>query len=161
MGLEAHSSLARLQGAWPTVKGLADSPDDVAEWAGRKPDGKALRMAAMQQAIFHADADAPFSCPLCNARSRRKGGLFTCAVCGSCRPCPLTHPCWVASVSVAHSTARCSGAHGSRFLHQRTHAPRRRHRSRRTRCMCLRQPAAPTPSSAVRCGTQWWLAIMR
>ena len=39
MGLEAHSSLARLQGAWPTVKGLADSPDDVAEWAGRKPDG--------------------------------------------------------------------------------------------------------------------------
>ena len=39
MGLEADSSLARLQEAWPTVKGLADRPDDAAEWAGRKPDG--------------------------------------------------------------------------------------------------------------------------
>ena len=58
MGLEAHSSLARLQEAWPTVKGLADRPDDLAEWAGRKPDGKALRMAALQRAISQADADA-------------------------------------------------------------------------------------------------------
>ena len=58
MGLEAHSSLARLQEAWHTVKGLADSPDNAAEWAGRKPDGKALRMAALQRAISHADADA-------------------------------------------------------------------------------------------------------
>ena len=33
MGVEAHSSLARLQEAWPTVKGLADRPDDAAEWA--------------------------------------------------------------------------------------------------------------------------------
>ena len=41
MGLEAHASLARLQEAWPTVKGLADSQADAAEWAGRKPDGKA------------------------------------------------------------------------------------------------------------------------
>ena len=31
MGLEAHSSLARLQEAWPTVKGLADRPDGAAE----------------------------------------------------------------------------------------------------------------------------------
>ena len=51
MGLEAHSSLARLQEAWPTVKGLADRPDDAAEWSGRKPDGKALRMAALQRAM--------------------------------------------------------------------------------------------------------------
>ena len=58
MGLEAHSSLARLQEAWPTVKGLADSPNNAAEWVGRKPDGKALRMAALQRAISHADADA-------------------------------------------------------------------------------------------------------
>ena len=58
MGLEAHTSLARLQEAWPNVKGLAESPDDAAEWAGRKPDGKALRMAALQQAICQADADA-------------------------------------------------------------------------------------------------------
>ena len=57
-GLEAHSSLARLQEAWPTVRGLAASPDDEAEWAGRKPDGKALHMAALQRAISHADADA-------------------------------------------------------------------------------------------------------
>ena len=58
MGLEVHSSLARLQEAWPTVKGLADRPDDAAERAGRNPDGKALRMAALQRAIFQADADA-------------------------------------------------------------------------------------------------------
>ena len=58
MGLEAHSSLARLQEAWPTVKGLADRPDDAAEWARRQPDGKALRMAALQRAISQADADA-------------------------------------------------------------------------------------------------------
>ena len=60
MGLEAHSSPARLQGARPTVKSLADRPDDAAEWAGhtrRKPDGKALRMAALQRAISHPDAD--------------------------------------------------------------------------------------------------------
>ena len=61
MGLEANSSLARLQEArrpWPTVKGLADRPEDAAEWAGRKPDGKALQMAALQRAISQADADA-------------------------------------------------------------------------------------------------------
>ena len=58
MGLEAHSSLARLQKAWPTVKGLADRRDDAAEWAGRNPDGKALRMAALMWAISHADAGA-------------------------------------------------------------------------------------------------------
>ena len=57
-GLEANSSLGRLQEAWPTVKGLADRPDDAAEWARRKPDGKALRMTALQRAISHADADA-------------------------------------------------------------------------------------------------------
>ena len=58
MGLEAQSFLGRLQEAWPTVKGLADRPDDAAEWAGRKPDGKALRMAALQWATSQADADA-------------------------------------------------------------------------------------------------------
>ena len=58
MGLKAHASLARLQEAWPTVKGLADSPNDAAEWAGCKPDGRALRMAALELAISHADADA-------------------------------------------------------------------------------------------------------
>ena len=58
VGLKANASLARLQEAWPTVEGLADSPDDAAVWARRKPDGKALRMAAKQQAISHADADA-------------------------------------------------------------------------------------------------------
>ena len=58
MGLEAHSSLARRQEAWPTVNGLPYRPDDAAEWAGRMPNGKALRMAALQRAISHADADA-------------------------------------------------------------------------------------------------------
>ena len=58
MGLEAQPSLARLQEAWPTVKGLADSSDDATEWAGRKLVGKALRMAALQRALSHADANA-------------------------------------------------------------------------------------------------------
>ena len=40
------------------MKGLAESPDDAAEWAGRKPDCKALTMAALQRAISHADPDA-------------------------------------------------------------------------------------------------------
>ena len=42
------------------MKGLADRPSDVPEGAGRKPDGKALRMrmAALQRAISQADADA-------------------------------------------------------------------------------------------------------
>ena len=52
-GLQAHASLERLQvahRAWPTVKGLANSPDYAAEWARRKPDGESLRMAGLQQA---------------------------------------------------------------------------------------------------------------
>ena len=76
MGLEAPASLARhrqgrrkhnrtrnnysqpnphisgiwaVEEAWPTMKGLADSQDDGAEWAGRKPDGKALRMPTPAQ----------------------------------------------------------------------------------------------------------------
>ena len=58
MGLEAHSSLARLQEAWPTAKGFADSPDDAAEWTVHKPDCKVLRTSALQREISHADADA-------------------------------------------------------------------------------------------------------
>ena len=51
--LKAHATLERLQvahRAWPTVKGLADSPDYAAEWARRKPDGESVRMAGLQQA---------------------------------------------------------------------------------------------------------------
>ena len=40
------------------MKGLADRPDDAAEWAVRKLDGMALRMAALQRAISQVDADA-------------------------------------------------------------------------------------------------------
>ena len=40
------------------MKRLTNSPDNTAEWVGRKPDGKALRMAALQREISHADADA-------------------------------------------------------------------------------------------------------
>ena len=40
------------------MKGLTDSPDDAAERAVRKPDGGALRLAALQRAISHADSDA-------------------------------------------------------------------------------------------------------
>ena len=75
MGLEAHSSLARLKEAWPTVKGLAGSPDDAAEWAGRKPDGKALRMAALQRAISHADADARTAALFAMLEAGAKGAL--------------------------------------------------------------------------------------
>ena len=40
------------------MKGLADSPDDAPEWAGRKRDDKTLRTAALQRAVSPADADA-------------------------------------------------------------------------------------------------------
>ena len=40
------------------MKGLAASPNDAAECAGCKPDGKVLRMAALQRAASHADANA-------------------------------------------------------------------------------------------------------
>ena len=73
MGLKAHLSLARLQEAWPTVKGLADSKNDAAEWAGRKPDGKALRMVALQRAISHADADARAAALLATLEADAKG----------------------------------------------------------------------------------------
>ena len=38
MGLAAHASLARLQVAWPIVKGLANMLDDAVDWGGRKPE---------------------------------------------------------------------------------------------------------------------------
>ena len=47
IGLEAQTSLARLQEAWPTVKGPADSAGDAAELAGRRPYAKALWMVAL------------------------------------------------------------------------------------------------------------------
>ena len=59
MGLEAHASLAQIQEAWPTVKGLVESQEDAEEWAGCKPDRncKALRIAALRRALPQADAD--------------------------------------------------------------------------------------------------------
>ena len=55
---EARGSLSKLREAWPSINGLSNSPDEPVEWARLPPDGKMLRMAAMQQAVSRADADA-------------------------------------------------------------------------------------------------------
>ena len=105
----------------------------------------------------------PHSCPLCNARSRREGDLFTSAVCGSCRPRPLTQLRRVAGVSMAHDTAWSSRAHGSRVLHQCTPAPRRRslRRSRRRRCVCLRPVQGSRWHPLPICGALWHTVVAR
>ena len=40
------------------MQGLADSPDDPREWARCSQAEKTLRMAGLQHAVTHADADA-------------------------------------------------------------------------------------------------------
>ena len=139
MGLEAHSSLARLQEAWPTVKGVADSPNNAAERAGRNPDVKALRMAALQRAISHADADGrtvALSATLEPDAKEASSQARSTALADLARS-----RCCAGSLASAWLTARWSSrAHGSRVLHQCIPAPRQRslRRSRRRRCVCLR-----------------------
>ena len=65
-GLEAHQAVG--QEAWPTVKGMAFSPDAL--------------FAALSAALS----------PLCSTRGKRERGHFAGAVYGSCRP-RLRQPC--------------------------------------------------------------------
>ena len=71
MGLEAHTFLARLQDRWLTMKGLHDSPDDTAEWARRKPDGKILRRQPSTTST-PMRWQRPPGCASCNARGSRE-----------------------------------------------------------------------------------------
>ena len=54
--VDARMSLNKLREAWPSINGLSDSPDEPVELARLPPDGKMLRMAALQQAVSRADA---------------------------------------------------------------------------------------------------------
>ena len=121
---------AGLQESWPSVKGLADSTDDAAEWgASRTARPCAWRPCSGQS---HMWTRTPAVLPsLQRLKQTRRGPLH--------RPCPLAQLRRVASVSMAHSTAWPSGAHSCRLLHQRTPAPRQRSlcRSRRRCCVCL------------------------
>ena len=56
--VEARGSLNKLREAWPSINGLSNSPDEPVAWARLPPDGKMLRMAAMQQAVSRTDAHA-------------------------------------------------------------------------------------------------------
>ena len=56
------------------MKGVADSPVDAAESAGCKPDGKALRIAALQRALSHAGTDARAAVLLATLEADAKGG---------------------------------------------------------------------------------------
>ena len=47
-----------LRRSWPSVKGLVDSPDDPGEWAPRNKAENTLRIAGLQHAVTHADANA-------------------------------------------------------------------------------------------------------
>ena len=56
--LDARVAVESLRRSWPSVKGLADGPDDPREWARCSQAEKTLRMAGLQHAVTHADADA-------------------------------------------------------------------------------------------------------
>ena len=56
--VEARMFLNRLREAWPSISGLSNRPDEPMERERFPPDAKTLRIAAMQQAITRADADA-------------------------------------------------------------------------------------------------------
>ena len=90
------------------------------------------------------------------------------------RPRPISQLRRVAGVSMAHSTAWSSRAHGRRVLHQCKPVPRRRSLRRRTRrrCVCLRQingsrghPLPRLRRAVAHCGarhnalTEAWLRI--
>ena len=57
--LDARAAVESLRRSWwPSVKGLADSPDYPREWARCRQAEKTVRMAGVQHAVAHADADA-------------------------------------------------------------------------------------------------------
>ena len=47
-----------LRRSWPSVKGIADNPDNPREWARYSQAESTLRVAGLQHAVTHADADA-------------------------------------------------------------------------------------------------------
>ena len=56
--LNVRAAVESLRRSWPSVKGLADSPDDPRKWARCSQAKEALRMDSLQHAVTHADADA-------------------------------------------------------------------------------------------------------
>ena len=140
MVVEAHGSLARLQEAWRTVKGLADSQDDAAEWAGHKPDGKALRMAALQRAISHADAEGRAAALFATLEADAKGASSqarSAALAGLARL-----RSGAGSLASAWLTAQPGPAELTAVefcISARLRLGRSLRRSRWRRCVCLRQ----------------------
>ena len=89
------------------MKGLAVGPDGAAEGAGRKPDGKALRMATLRRAISHAEGDTRAAALLATLNADAKGvslrrGL---RLLWTSRYLPLAQLRRLAGVSIAHSKA--------------------------------------------------------
>ena len=56
--LVARAAVESLRRSWPSAKGLANSFKDPREWARCSQGEKILRMAGLQHAVTHADADA-------------------------------------------------------------------------------------------------------
>ena len=56
--LDARAAVERLRWSWPSVKGLADSPDGPRDWPRCIQAEKTLWMAGLQHAGSHADTDA-------------------------------------------------------------------------------------------------------
>ena len=71
--VEARGSLSKLREAWPSINGLSNSPDEPVEWARLPPNGKMLRMVAMQQAVSRADADARVAALIATLESDARG----------------------------------------------------------------------------------------
>ena len=53
-----RAAVESLRRSWPSLNGIADSPDDLRELARCTQAEKTLRMAGLQHAVTHADADA-------------------------------------------------------------------------------------------------------
>ena len=67
--LDARAAVEILRRSWPSLKGLADSPDNPGEWARRSQAKNTLRMAGLHHAVTHAVAGA--RAPACSRHARR------------------------------------------------------------------------------------------
>ena len=160
--LDARAALESLRRSWPSVKGLADSPADPRGWARCNQAAKTLRMAGLQHAVTHADADS------------RAAAVFETLEADAAGQASQLQ---AAALSDMARLKSCAGALASAWLTARpglaeltavefrTNALLRlgedlfpaRIKIWRACAAALRQQEVHTPWYAVLCGTQLWL----
>ena len=163
MGLEAHSSLAQLQEAWPTMEGLADSPDDAAESVSRmaRPCGWQPRSG---QSSMRTPTPAQLPSLYLSKQTQRKPLHKHCLLLLQTLPTYTAAPGRWRQHDSQHGLVQRSTRH-SRSASVLACASVKISSQVKTETMRLSwadpwQPGAPTPSSAARCGTQWCLAVI-